>query len=450
MLRTILKKEILQHVLSEKFFLSIAMCLILIPTSFWLLGMDYQRRLANYEANRARLKEKLFSGNVCKYLGYIDFAGENKIVKRPTVLSVLVKGLSERMCRPVRFDYAAQVQYDDVQQKNMLFFLFTPLDFASIVRMILSLLAILFVFDSISGEKERGTLKLVLSQPVPRHTVLLGKWLGGYITLLFPFSVAFIVGLLVLNIFPFISLKREDWVRIGMIVVLSLLYISIFISLGLFVSAKTKKASTSVLVSLFLWVVLVLVVPNLGNLIAKEIVPVPSRARVDAIKRKTARMLEVKAAKKGKKYDAVYAGYGSAHFEIWPEVRRACQSLEEQYRVRLDKLTRLAKWIARVSPASSFTFSTMALARTGMDDERNYEDALYRHIDEFARKHFAEGNKSPLFWAWRTSRDSNFTYKELSLNESLQRASVDVLLLAFFAIFLFMCAYVSFLKYDPT
>jgi ABC-type transport system involved in multi-copper enzyme maturation permease subunit len=354
------------------------------------------------------------------------------------------------MGRPVRFDYAAQIQYDDIQERNLLFFLFTPPDFASIVKVILSLLAMLFVFDSISGEKESGTLKLLLSQPIPRHTILLGKWLGGYITILFPFLTAFLVGLLVLWIFPFLSLHREDWIRIGIIGVLSLLYLSIFLSLGLFVSARTRKASTSVLVSLFVWVMLVLVIPNLGNLIAKEVLPISSRMKVEALKYKTARELEDNASRQGKKADTHYGGYGSAHFDIWPEVRGACQSLEEKYRTRSDQLARLAKGIARISPASSFAFSTMALARTGIKDERRYEHALSRHIDEFARLRFAEGHKSPPFWSWRTSRKVNFTSTERSLAESLHGTLMDVFLLAFFAIFFFMGAYISFLRYDPT
>ena len=449
---TIVKKEILQAILSEKFILTAVLCLVLIPMSFWLLGKDHQKRQANYAANQARNRE-FFHDRVYDYPDgswYADFAGEQKIVIPPTALSVFAKGLSERTGRPTRFDYMAQIQYDDIQERNLLFFLFTPPDFAAIVKVILSLLAMLLVFDSISGERESGTLKLLLSQPIGRHAILLGKWIGGYVTILFPFLIALVMGLLTLGLFPFLSLDGEDWIRIGIIVLLSMLYISIFLSLGLFVSARTKKASTSVLVSLAVWVVLVLVIPNLGNLIAKGICPIASKAKVAATKYKTAREMEDDAYRQGKKANVSYGGYGSACFEIWPEVRKTCESIEEQYRAQGDKLARLAKGMARISPASSFAFSTMALARTGIEDERNYEDALSRHIDEFARARFAEGHESPPFWSWRTSRDLHFTYPQLSLDQSLQGSFTDLLLLALFAVLFFMGAYVSFLQYDPT
>ena len=47
-------------------------------------------------------------------------------------------------------------------------------------RLIFWLLAIVFGYDAICGEKERGTLRLMLSCSVPRDTVLLAKWIGGF------------------------------------------------------------------------------------------------------------------------------------------------------------------------------------------------------------------------------------------------------------------------------
>ena len=57
----------------------------------------------------------------------------------------------------------------------------TKIDWGFIVGFVLSLIALLFTFDSISGERERGTLRLMLANPMPRHIVLIGKFLGGVI-----------------------------------------------------------------------------------------------------------------------------------------------------------------------------------------------------------------------------------------------------------------------------
>ena len=62
---------------------------------------------------------------------------------------------------------------------------------------VLSLIAILFTFDSISGERERGTLRLMLANSIPRHTVLLGKFLGALISISAPLTLAVLMNLLI-------------------------------------------------------------------------------------------------------------------------------------------------------------------------------------------------------------------------------------------------------------
>ena len=57
-----------------------------------------------------------------------------------------------------------------------------------------SLLAVLFAFDAICGEKERGTLKVMLSNAVPRDLIILSKGIGGYLCLIVPFLVALLAG----------------------------------------------------------------------------------------------------------------------------------------------------------------------------------------------------------------------------------------------------------------
>jgi len=81
------------------------------------------------------------------------------------------------------------------------------------VQIAMSLLALLFMFRSICGERESGTLKLMMANAVPRDIVLLGKWVGGYLGLILPFLLAAGIGILALNLTPLVSLKAEHWIR---------------------------------------------------------------------------------------------------------------------------------------------------------------------------------------------------------------------------------------------
>ena len=61
------------------------------------------------------------------------------------------------------------------------------------------------------------------------------------------------------------------------IFVVSLLYVSLFFALGMLISTLTHRASTALIVALFVWVCWVLVIPNLAPVAARMISPLPSR-----------------------------------------------------------------------------------------------------------------------------------------------------------------------------
>ena len=61
---------------------------------------------------------------------------------------------------------------------------FPPLDLGLVVRVVLSLFVVLLVYDTVCGEKEAGTLRLVSSFPVSRHGFLIGKLLGTLMPIL--------------------------------------------------------------------------------------------------------------------------------------------------------------------------------------------------------------------------------------------------------------------------
>jgi ABC-type transport system involved in multi-copper enzyme maturation permease subunit len=158
---------------------------------------------------------------------------------------------------------------------------FPSLDIITIVQVILSLLALLFSYDTISGEKEHGTLAQVLSNPVPRHNILLGKFLGGMMSISLPLMVGLLAGLIVVWFSGDVTLKAGDWVRLGLVVLASLLYISVFFTLGVLISGLTGRSATALVFLLFLWVFFVTIIPNMGPYLAKQLRPIRDRGVVD-------------------------------------------------------------------------------------------------------------------------------------------------------------------------
>ena len=136
------------------------------------------------------------------------------------------------------------------------------IDWGFVIGYVLSLIAILFTFDSISGERERGTLRLTLANSVPRHTVLIGKFLGALVSISVPFTLAVLMNLLVISTSNDVQLGPDAWSRLGIIFFLSMLYLGLFIALGLLVSSRVRHSAASLVILLLMWVTFVVFMPS--------------------------------------------------------------------------------------------------------------------------------------------------------------------------------------------
>ncbi len=405
----IIRKELLDNMLSYKFLIAVLLCFTVIPTSNFVLLADYQKRLEDYSINVPR-------------------DGEARASKRPSALSIYAKGLDDYMGRSfeVRNPWRAIEPTSGQRRVNLVFSLFSTPDFSYVAKVLMSLLAIMFAFDAVSGEKANGTLALMNSCQVPRSSILLGKWIGGFLSLLMPFIAATLLGLLIVMLSPALSFSTDDWGRIGFIVLSSVIYISIFFFLGLFVSSRTSTPKTSIVVLLFLWAVLVFGIPNIGALLARKIVRLPS-------------VQSLEDAKNQARFEMVYKASNRLVDGPWIEQLKAKhESLEKDYRNRLNQFIEVSKTICRISPLSSYVFAVSGLARTSYEDEQRFKEAVVRFRDEVT-------------WSgeWKLKAIDPFIYQEPTLRETFRNGVLlDFGLMMIFNILFFLGAYLSFLKYD--
>ncbi|MBN1938016.1 MAG: ABC transporter permease subunit, partial [Candidatus Aminicenantes bacterium] len=273
MLKDIIKKEIVETITSPKFVFTFLLCAVLILLSVYTGITSYSAEQKEYNAAVALNKKNLESQTSYQALAGLG----TKINRPPQVLSSISSGIDEAVGRVASVNIAYDPNLvDSKYSSNPVFSVFGALDLTFIVKIVLSLFAILFTYDAIVGEKERGTLKLTLSNKVPRDRLILGKVIGGYISLLIPLIIPLILSMLMLMVFPGIHLTGADWGRLLLMFLIFFLYLSVFFTLGLLVSARTNKSSTSFLVLLFIWVVFVTIIPKVSVLAASQIKPIPS------------------------------------------------------------------------------------------------------------------------------------------------------------------------------
>lgn len=125
------------------------------------------------------------------------------------------------------------------------------------------LLALMMAFDSIAGEVERGGLALILSYPVSRGEILLGKFLAHLSAL----AVAMIIGFGTAGAIAVLygGAEAASLMALGRLIATSIILGAAFLALGYMVSALCRSATAAAGLSAGLWLVFV-VLYDLGLL----------------------------------------------------------------------------------------------------------------------------------------------------------------------------------------
>jgi len=132
----------------------------------------------------------------------------------------------------------------------------TAASLINLVLLIIPLMALTVGAQSLAGEQERGTLAYLLSQPVRRIEIFLGKYLGLMLSLLASLTLGFGVSGLVM---AFSGTGAADPAAYVKMVVLAFLLSLTMLSVGFLISAFTHRASIAVGIGLFLWLLFVFV-----------------------------------------------------------------------------------------------------------------------------------------------------------------------------------------------
>ncbi len=468
MLKDIIKKEVQETITSPKFVFTFLLCNVLILLSVFTGITAYRAEQKEYSAAIALNKKNLESATSYAVLASLGI----KINRPPQVLSSIVSGVSEAVGRVATVNYTNDPSLvDSKYESNPAFSIFGALDLTFIIKIVLGLFAILFTYDLIVGEKERGTLKLILSNGVPRDRLLIGKVVGGYISLIIPLIIPLILGMLILLIYPNISMSGQDWARVLIIFLIFFLYLSVFFTLGLLVSARANKSSTSFLVLLFIWVIFVTVIPKVSILAAAQLNPIPSVHEITAKKEAFLQQVQVESIKRARDWSNEHNPKTAQEENKYPEdfkkflgenqqwatskIDENNAALERDYQARKRSQERLALNLSRISPASALMFSTMSLARTGLDEHDRFLASIRAYKSIFAKWINAQSMKNFKFTRARGDQAMveltdmpQHKFEPESLIKSLARTLPDIGLMVVLIIVLFAEAYVSFLKYD--
>ncbi|MGB2866309.1 MAG: ABC transporter permease subunit [Sedimentisphaerales bacterium] len=491
MIWKIAKKEFLLNLMTFKFAVGTILCVVLMAVFVPILGKAYQERLKTYNENVAYNEAELRKVTVYKNI-------TPTIYRPPSVLAVFSEGLEKQL------GGSATIEYNEVPEisgaaANHYLSIFSVFDVSLIFKIVISVLALLVAYDAISGERERGTLRLVLSNNAARYQVLLGKLLAGLLVLVVAVTIAFILGLVILLCLPMVDFTGSDCIHIGFMFITSLVFIVTMYNLGLLFSCLARRSTLSLVLALFAWIIFLVVIPNASVYLATQIRFVESEDKVNehinSLRRQTQMEFAKELQRSGKSYMSGYnersdvpgaGGFGHGyvrsgtktyiHNELVDysigvpiQIRYANQhsEIKDVYLRSLFEQTRLANNLSRISPISLYENIMSALAGTDVAGFQHFIDAVkpYRNdIIEYMRSR-TNNFSSTIFFTPCTeeeieTRPRGDTAAPLELSDlprftysadivgTLRRIAPDLAFLILGNVLFFAVAFTAFAGYD--
>ncbi|MDH5710553.1 MAG: ABC transporter permease [Gammaproteobacteria bacterium] len=126
---------------------------------------------------------------------------------------------------------------------------------ASLSVYLIPLIALMLSFDALVGEFERGTMMLLLTYPVSRWQVIIGKFIGHTVILFIAILAGYGGSMLIVTLVTGGSL--DGWQAYVMMMFSSLILGAIFIALGYLVSVLVKERATAAGAAIGLWLIFV-------------------------------------------------------------------------------------------------------------------------------------------------------------------------------------------------
>lgn len=129
---------------------------------------------------------------------------------------------------------------------------------SSLTIFLLPLIALLISHDAIVGEIERGTMLLLLSYPIGRWQVLLGKFAGHLAILAFAIVLGYGAAALAL-VTTGAAIDNESWTAFCKMIGSSILLGASFIAVGYLISSLVRARGTAAGIAVGIWLFLVLI-----------------------------------------------------------------------------------------------------------------------------------------------------------------------------------------------
>lgn len=440
MLKAIVQREILEYLKSSKFIIGLCLTVVLVGISTFINIGDYQQRQQDYLDAKQGLKSQAI--NV-------------EIFRKPQILSTLVQGRDRELGSRIQINYLyLPIQTSGyigeyASQHHRYVSGFASVDFAFVVRVVMSLMVIFLAYNSISEERTQGTLKLALANPLPRGQLLFGKLLGGLFVVLGSLTIATLIAVFVMVLHPAISLDRELSVRILAMWGASALYLGTFLTLSLMASTIFNRPSVALLVLLQIWIVFIVIYPNVSVILSQHLMGLPGSEELEDRRRALFESYQQEYDKAWETFSKMVDSgqrdqeIGRKWFELSSQRTELFHRVDSEYSQQLTRQMHLARNIAIFSPSVLYNSVMQRLAGTDIQEFDNFMEGVERHWHKLLE-----------LWAllykdreaYQKSKHPEFTYTTQSGAECIVQTLPQWILLFLLSAVFFVAAHAVFMR----
>ncbi len=133
------------------------------------------------------------------------------------------------------------------------------------VQILGAVVAIGLGYLSVARERTGGTLGLILSRPVRRRELFLGRLFGAAALIGTILVVTALVSLILIGTVGGQWLNGGELIRLVMAFGVGVLYMLVFYALGSWLSGRSRALANGLVVALVLWLSVVLIIPQIGD-----------------------------------------------------------------------------------------------------------------------------------------------------------------------------------------
>jgi ABC-2 type transport system permease protein len=445
----ITKKELLENLLDQRFLISLVLAALISWASTFVLSVNYTAEVDEFH-ERVNFQNRILNEQFTMQ----SWDGGLAMPPKPIpLLSPIARGITKDL-----------TVYGSIDE-NPVPVIFPLNDILFSIGIIMSIAAMTLSYDKISGEKEAGMLKMLMTGSVSRARILLGKWLGGILSLGMILVVVFSGSILIALCISGSAWAATEWLSVISLFILSVAYCSSFYSLGLFISAKNQTSSDSVLISLLSWVILTLIMPTIPPYIASLVYPTPSPAKLQY-----EAFFEIKQQRDNavNRLKAPLASKGIGDDQIAKELEDEVKRIDAEYNTQEEKLKEMVIKQSLVresitamlhffSPYSSYRLAGAELTATGAMNQVFFIEEAQGYVNNLYRRYLPKKVKEAKAMNPTYSESSRldirdrpaFHYEDEQFSYRMAGAAIHSLFILLFSLLFWALAWRAFLTYDP-